>query len=174
MSFSTYSQAYLTVFREDMKHHFHLTDNAEYRDRRFPLYAVYQHEDRATLISRNGKSVCSYEFCYFDTCEQLTDSILDSYFTVLEDMCARYVPWSERSHGYSMLSLVILTGSAPDRAMQKRIRKFKHEEKRRRPEDGYGWCSARLCVIDVTSGSVTVNAHGKELANRVKMTLKRL
>lgn len=174
MAFSTCAQAYLTVFREDMKQHFRIIENAEYQDRRFPLYAIYQHEDRSTLISKNGKSVCSYEFCYFDCCEQLTDAALEEYCAVIEEMSDRYVPWSERSHGYSMLSMVILTSGTPDKMMQKRIKKYKHEIKKKRPEDGYGWCSGRLCVIDIATGTMYCNSHGKELANRLKMTLKKL
>lgn len=70
-----------------------------------------------------------------------------------------------------MLSMVVLTAGAPDRATQKAIKKYKHEEKRKRPEDGYGWCSGRLCVVDLSDGTCWVNAHGRALANRVKLTV---
>ncbi len=174
MDFLTQSAAYLDAFQADMKRDFHLTVNAEYEDRRFPLYAAYVVEDTTTLLMKDGKSVYSYEFCYFDTCEQLDDAALDDYCAVIEAMAARYVPWKERTHGFSMLSMIVLTGQAPDRAMQKRIRKYKFEKKSKRGADTFGWCSGRLCVVDVSTGTCYVNSHGRELANRVRPTVQRV
>lgn len=174
MDFYTCAAAYLEAFQADMKSHFHLFQNAEYVNRRFPLYAMYEYEDTATLIMKNGKSVRSYEFCYFDTCEQLDEAAIEQYISVLDDMAARYVPWNEPSHGYTMLSMVVLTDGLPERALQKHIRRYKHEEKRRRPEDGYGWCSCRLCIVDMSTGSCLCNGHGKDLGNRVKLTAKKV
>lgn len=174
MDFYSRATDFLHAFQADMKQDFHLVSNAEYGDRRFPLYAAYDYEDTNTLIIKGGKNVHSYEFCYFDTCEQLDEAAISFYCAVLDDMAARYVCWNERSHGYSMLSMVVLTDGAPDRAVQKCIRKYKHEEKRKREADGFGWCSCRLCVIDVSTGVCYVNSHGRALANRVKQTVKKV
>ena len=89
-------------------------------------------------------------------------------------MAARYVPWSERSHSYSMLSMVVLTDGEPDKDVLKQLKKYKHEEKRKKAEDGYGWCSNRLCVVDVNTGVCYTNRHGSALANRVKLTTQRV
>ncbi len=174
MDFDTRAAAYLEAFQADMKQNFRLFQNAEYIDRRFPLYAMYEYEDTATLIMKNGKSVRSYEFCYFDVCAQLDETAIKQYINVLEDMAARYVPWSEPSHGYTMLSMVVLTDGLPQNALLKLVRRYKHEERRRRPEDGYGWCSCRLCIVDLSTGSYVCNSHGKELGNRVRLTTKKV
>ena len=174
MDIYTQATSYLDAFQEDMHRNFHLVSNAEYGDRHFPLYGVLQIEETATLLQRNGKSAISYEFCYFDVCEQLDAAALEAYWQVIEDMAARYVPWAERSHSFSMLSMVVLTGSAPDKTLTKQLRKYKHEEKRKKPEDGYGWCSGRLCVVDMSTGNCYTNRHGSALANRVKVTAKRV
>ena len=171
MELYTRAAHYLDAFQADMKRDFHLVCNAEYGARRFPLFASYFCEDTSTLIFKNGKSVCSYEFCYFDVCEQLDEAAVRDYCAVLDDMAARYVPWSEPSHGFSMLSMVVLTAGAPDRAAQKAIKKYKNEQKRKRPEDGYGWCSGRLCVVNLSDGACWSNAHGRALANRVRQTV---
>ena len=102
MPTSLKAQAYLAAFQEDMQPHFHLVPQAEYQDRTFPLYAVLQIEETSTLLFRNGKSASSYEFCYFDACNTFDAAQLAYYCGILEDMAARYVPWSERSHSYSM------------------------------------------------------------------------
>lgn len=174
MEFYARAADFLDAFQADMQRDFHLIPNAEYGDRRFPLYALYENEDTTSLIMKGGKSVRSYEFCYFDTCEQLDEAAVQSYCAVLDDMAARYVPWSHRSHGYSMLSMVVLVDGAPDRAVQKCIRKYKHEETRKREEDGFGWCSARLCIVDMSTGTCYANRHGRTLANRVRLTTKKL
>ena len=171
MELYTRAAHYLDAFQADMKRDFHLVCYAEYGDSRFPLFASYFCEDTSTLIFKNGKSVCSYEFCYFDVCEQLDEAAVRDYCAVLDDMAARYVPWSEPSHGFSMLSMVVLTAGAPDRAAQKAIKKYKNEQKRKRPEDGYGWCSGRLCVVNLSDGACWSNAHGRALANRVRQTV---
>ncbi len=174
MDFYARAAAYLDAFQADMKRDFHLIPNAEFGGRRFPLYGIFEFEDNSTLILRNGKCVRSYEFCYFDACEQLDEEALRDYCAVLDHMAAHYVPWRESSHGFSMLSMVVLTDGAPDRALQKLIRKYKHEEKRRREADGYGWCSARLCIVDMSAGTCYVNSHGRALANRIRRTTERL
>ncbi len=174
MDFHTHAAQYLNAFESDMKRDFHLIPNADFGGRRFPLFASYVHEDTSTLIMKNGKSVRSYEFCYFDVCECLNESVVGEYCAVLDNMAAQYVPWSEPSHGFSMLSMIVLTAGTPDRATQKVIKKYKHEETRKRPEDGYGWCSARLCVVDLSDGTCRVNTHGRALANRVKLTVSKV
>ena len=126
------------------------------------------------LLFRNGKSAISYEFCYFDVCDTFDAAQLTYYCNILEDMAARYVPWSERSHSYSMLSMVVLTDGEPDKDVLKQLKKYKHEEKRKRPEDGYGWCSNRLCIVDINTGICYTNRHGSALANRVKLTTQRV
>lgn len=173
MDLYTQAAIYLDAFQDDMRQNFHLISNAEYGDRRFPLYGVLQIEETATLLQRNGKSAISYEFCYFDVCEQLDAAALDDYWNVIEDMSVRYVPWTERSHSFSMLSMVVLVDGAPDKALTKQLRKYKHEEKRKKPEDGYGWCSGRLCIVDMSTGNCYTNRHGSALGNRVKATAKR-
>lgn len=174
MDLYTTAARYLDAFQADMKRDFHLIQNAEYADRRFPLYASLEMEENATLLMKNGKSVFSYEFCYFDVCEQLDDAAIDDYCGILDDMAAKYVPWTEPTHGFSMLSMVVLVDGAPDRALQKRIRKYKHEETRKRPKDGYGWCSCRLCIVDLSDGSCYTNKHGSALGNRTSATAKQI
>ena len=174
MPTSLKAQAYLAAFQEDMQPHFHLVPQAEYQDRTFPLYAVLQIEETSTLLFRNGKSAISYEFCYFDACDTFDAAQLAYYCGILEDMAARYVPWSERSHSYSMMSMVVLTDGVPDKDVLKQLKKYKHEEKRKKAEDGYGWCSNRLCVVDVNTGVCYTNRHGSALANRVKLTTQRV
>ena len=134
MDLSTQASVYLEAFQDDMRRNFHLIPNAEYGDRRFPLYGVMQIEETATLLQRNGKSAISYEFCYFDVCDQLDADAVAYYCGILEDMAARYVPWTERSHSFSMLSMVVLVNGAPDKALVKQIRKYKHEDKKKKPE----------------------------------------
>lgn len=174
MDLSTQASAYLEAFQEDMNRHFHLIPNAEYHDRHFPLYAVMQIEETATLLQRNGKSAMSYEFCYFDVCDQLDSKAVEYYCGILEDMASCYVPWNDHSHSFSMLSMVVLTNGAPDKALTKQIRKYKHEEKKKKPEDGYGWCSGRLCIVDMQTGTCYTNRHGSALGNRVKTTARRI
>lgn len=174
MDLSTQASVYLEAFQDDMRRNFHLIPNAEYGDRRFPLYGVMQIEETATLLQRNGKSAISYEFCYFDVCDQLDADAVAYYCGILEDMAARYVPWTERSHSFSMLSMVVLVNGAPDKALAKQIRKYKHEEKKKKPEDGYGWCSGRLCIVDMQTGTCYTNRHGSALGNRVKLTARRV
>lgn len=174
MDFYTRAAEYLDAFQTDMEQNFHLTPNAEYGGRRFPLYGVFESEETSTLLSKNGKSVFSYEFCYFDTCEHLDETAVLDYCAVLDDMAARYVPWTARTHAFSMLSMVVLVSGTPDRGLQKRIRRYKHEEKRRRESEGFGWCSARLCIVDISTGACCTNSHGKALENRVKQTVQRL
>lgn len=174
MDFYTRAAEYLDAFQTDMKRDFHLIPNAEYGDRRFPLYGVFELEETSTVISKKGKSVFSYEFCYFDTCEHLDEDSVLHYCAILDDMAARYVPWTDRRHAFSMLSMVVLTDGAPDRGLQKRIRKFKHEEMRKRESEGFGWCSARLCIVDLSTGTCCTNSHGKALENRVKQTVQKL
>lgn len=165
---------YLDAFQADMKRDFRLIPNAEYADRRFPLYAMLELEETATLLRKNGKSVFSYEFCYFDVCEHLNEDTVSYYCSVLDDMAAKYVPWDEPTHGFSMLSMVVLVDGAPDRALQKRVRKYKHEETRKRPKDGYGWCSCRLCIVDMSDGNCYTNRHGSALGNRTSTTAKQI
>lgn len=173
MDFNSQTVTYLTAFQADMQRDFHLIPNAEYNNRRFPLYAIYENEDTTTLIMKGGKSVRSYEFCYFDCCELLDADALQGYCAVLDDMAARYVPWDQSSHGFSMLSMVVLTNGAPDRTVCRQLRRYKHEETRKKDGE-YGWCSGRLCVVDVTTGSCWVNSHGSALANRIKATVKKV
>ena len=73
-----------------------------------------------------------------------------------------------------MLSMVVLTDGEPDKDVLKQLKKYKHEEKRKKAEDGYGWCSNRLCVVDVNTGICYTNRHGSALANRVKLTTQRV
>ena len=168
------AERYLDAFRADMQRDFHLIQNAEYGDRRFPLYALLEIEETATLLMKNGKSVLSYEFCYFDICKHLDADAVQAYCGVLDDMAARYVPWHDPAHGFSMVSMVVLTDHAPDRALQKAIRKYKHEETRKRPKDGYGWCSCRLCIVDMSTGMCYTNRHGSALGNRTGAAIKQL
>lgn len=174
MDFYTSAASYLDAFQSDMKQNFHLIQNAEYHDRRFPLYAILELEETATLISKNGKSVWSYEFCYFDACEHLDEDAVRYYCNVLDDMAANYVPWQEFSHSFSMVSMVVLADSAPDRNLLKLIRKYKHEEKRKPAKNGYGWCSCRLCIVDMSTGTCYTNKHGGALGNRTSNSIKKV
>lgn len=174
MDLYTTAARYLDAFQADMKRDFRLIPNAEYADRRFPLYAMLEIEENATLLMKNGKSVFSYEFCYFDVCEHLDEDAVRYYCGVLNDIAESYVPWTDPTHGFSMLSMVVLVDGAPDRALQKFIRKYKHEETRRRPKDGYGWCSCRLCVVDMTDGTCYTNRHGSALGSRTGAAARRV
>ncbi len=113
----------------------------------------------------------SAEQCYYELCETLTDEALEIYFQFLRDLQQSDVDWTDPEHEYTFFSLVILTDGPVDRALQKRIRRFRCERDRDRANGEFGWSSGRLCVVDLAENQIYASAMAEPLKNRAAAVL---
>lgn len=173
LEFSTACQGFLAQVRADLEKDFHLIHDAELDGRTYPLFATFNSVDTRSLLNIGYKQASSYEFCYFDLCPGLDEEALRFYEDRLFHMAEHMVQWQDPTHAFSMLSFVVLTDTTPDRRLLRKLKKIRCEQEKKRKEPGFGWCSGRLCIVDLSTGAIYGNSTGKALLHRTQQTLAR-
>ena len=70
------------------------------------------------------------------------------------------------------MSLVLVTGGAPERAVTKPIKKLVEDVQYRDPQRG--WSSVRVALVDLEGRKMVFNRAGTALADRMKDALQKL
>lgn len=164
---------FLTLCEQDLKAPFVCERDALIEGRWTPLYAQFtlDTERKVFGIMPTGNSTHCHEYCVFLPVERPNEAVLDellSYIRKVRD--SRVKP--DRTHEFSLVSLVLVTGGAPERAVTKPIKKLVEDVQYRDPQRG--WSSVRVALVDLEGRKMVFNRAGTALADRMKDALQKL
>ncbi len=164
---------FLALCEHDLSAPFVCTRDALVEGRWTPLYAQFTLETERKVfgIMSTGNFTHSHEHCLFLPAEQLDEAALDEllgYIRTVRD--SRVLP--DSAHEFSLVSLVLVCGGAPDRAVVKRIKKLDEDVQYRAPQGG--WSSVRVALVDLEGRKMYANRAGLALASRMKDALHKL
>ncbi len=164
---------FLTLCEQDLKAPFVCERDALIEGRWTPLYAQFtlNTERKVFGIMSTGNHTHSHEYCIFLPVERVDEAGLDellAYLGRVRNSCVQ----PDHSHEFSLVSLVLVTGGAPDRAVAKRIKKLVEDVQYREPQRG--WSSVRVALVDLERRKMVCNRAGTALADRMKSALQKL
>ena len=147
--------------------HFNLRQDIRQCGHQFPLCVSFCNTDPSYFMgiqsSISCQRICS-EFCFFDSCESLTEDQLTSYFSLAEAIREELTDAAGPNHHYTMISLVLLTRQlSPD--CRKILRRVSSVKRYQPPLSG--WSEIRVCVVEADSGKSTCNGDGSALQERI-------
>lgn len=160
-------QNYINKQEELHREEFLVERDVRQAEHDFALKASFRNDDPRYMFGIKGAlrtdSLCS-EYCYFDSCEQITPQKLDEYFALADTLRDEVTEYMNAGHQYTMVGMVICTdrGAAE---VKKKLRRYSAVKRYRAP--GNGWSEIRVCVVDLPSGEVYANSDGEALKRRL-------
>ncbi|MGN1030376.1 MAG: hypothetical protein ACI4PQ_02125 [Butyricicoccaceae bacterium] len=171
--FAQKSAELLEVIEHGMQVDFDIRRDWAYGGETFPLYASYFDDGTkvARLIPGTRRVAVMIEHCCYTRCETMDAETLQKYCDMLDDMVRNLVK-PKRGHEYTFLSIVLLTDHMP-LLLRRKLKKYQNEiDYGKKKHPGFGHSSARLCVLEVSSGKLFANGMGKALADRTQKYLR--
>lgn len=128
---------------------------------------IKTHHPILSFNSKWGKFGIGAEHCYFDLCENLDQEKIEAYLDLMPTLEELDTDCENPQHEYTFISLVLLTRDFQDKALEKKIKRFRLEKRYHKEDGQFGWSTCRVCVVDLDDYRIYWSAAGDSLRNRL-------